>query len=182
MITKAKLIDKAKDLALEKSKDIAIKKLEKLAKDDGWVGVGVGSIWGLSDGKSGVPAHRFHIAAVQHDAAYYMLEFLLGEIEWEDLPTEPLDFREFVKLELDQYKAWKSDPYSYVKQADREFYEMCKKLAGSNLWLRFQAELFYRVIDKWSDMKFERYKQMKGFAKIFNDISQNMHEAELFFS
>lgn len=176
MITKAKLLDKAKDKAIEALKAQAIKSLTKIADKNEWVGIGVSDYWGLPS------SHRFQIAAVQHDAAYYALEILLGQIEWKDLPTKPVNFKYFVEIELKQYAEWKSDPYSFVKRADLEFYETCKKLAGNNLWYRFQAELFYRVVDIWSDLKFEKYKQFKDFALIFNDINQNIFEAQGYYS
>lgn len=117
-------------------------------KTKGWVGLGIATIWGLP------VTHRFHSAAIIHDANYDAYYLLAGEILFSDISNEPYYYKDEVFERYTQLRRLgEFDRDDYFEDVDNSFYTMCKKLAGDSFWLNLQAELFYRIVRAYSALK-----------------------------
>lgn len=140
-------------LALEKASDYAIKKT--LKKSDSVVGLGISWLWMLP------VDHKFMPCAIRHDAHYDAIEVISGLKRIKDLPKVPFGYHVHVETAVYEFTKQLISKKEFINRADREFYHSCIKIAHyhKSTWLRLQAELFYLIVKKWSDLKFKEWEK-----------------------
>ena len=147
------MIPQVEKIVLDKLSDRIIKRGLQRSGDQ-VIGIGISWLWQLPE------THKFQVCAVRHDAFYDAVEILSGLKKFEDLPSIPQGYRDYVRIAIEAYNARTTKSYlAFIQDADREFYHQCLKIANHNnsYLLRFQAELFYFLVKKWSRMKFKEY-------------------------
>lgn len=141
-------------LALEKASDYAIKKtLQK--NSDNVVGLGISWLWMLPED------HKFQSAGVRHDAHYDAIEIISGLKRIADVPKVPFGYQVHVETAVYEFTKQLISKRDFIKNADRQFYESCLRIAQykKSIWLRLQAELYYLIVKKWSDLKFKEWEK-----------------------
>lgn len=112
------------------------------------VGLGVG-IFKIS---SQIKDHRFHIAAIRHDASHDAYAIYSGKKSMYDMPLD-YTYREYISLILDQQEKEKLSKYRYYLRHDRIFRDQCLTLAKGEAIYIAQAYIYYRLVRLYSLLK-----------------------------
>lgn len=126
-------------------------------KSEDWVGLGIVWLWGLPED------HRFHIAAVHHDASQDALAIFVGKKTLDDCPSEPIYYKDFVTTKLTELQNYATEHRhemsmgrilrSWAGLKDAEFYELCTNLRETK-WQIVEGEIFYKQVKIWSYFKY----------------------------
>lgn len=105
-------------------------------------GVGLGLGWFKIS--SQIKDHRFHIAAVRHDASWDAWKVYKGALAWADVAQDET-YREMVGHIYHKQVDEKLSKKKFFKREDQIFLEMCLELSRTDVEV-LQANLFYRLV------------------------------------
>lgn len=95
--------------------------------------------------------HKFHIAAIRHDASYDAWDIYTCKKTLEDVDTSVKGYKDYVEHILEKQQKEKLSQKEFFKLNDRIFYFMCLDLSKSTsdrvqAWVLYKLVRLYRLI------------------------------------